>query len=70
MEEFKPTKYTLQCVATGHKFEDTGWVLDDNECKSPSLVRAIYDKKQIEVRDNSYCIYKFADWLPISRIAQ
>ena len=66
MEEFKPTQYTLQCVATGREFEDTGWVLDDKECKSPSLVRAIYAKKQIEVRDNSYGIYKFADWLPIS----
>lgn len=70
MEEFKPTKYTLQCVATGREFEDTGWVLDDKECKSPSLVRAIYDKKQIEVRDNSYGIYKFADWLPISRMLE
>jgi cysteate synthase len=70
MEEFKPTQYTLQCVATGRKFEDTGWVLDDEECKSPSLVRAIYAKKQIEVRDNSYGFYKFADWLPISRMLE
>ena len=70
MEEFKPTQYTLQCVDTGREFEDTGWVLDDKECKSPSLVRAIYAKKQIEVRDNSYGIYKFADWLPISRMLE
>ena len=70
MEEFKPTQYILQCVATGREFEDTGWVLDDKECKSPSLVRAIYAKKQIEVRDNSYGIYKFADWLPISRMLE
>ena len=70
MEEFKPTQYTLQCVATGREFEDTGWVLDDKECKSPSLVRAIYAKKQIEVRDNSCGFYKFADWLPISRMLE
>ena len=70
MEEFKPTQYTLQCVATGREFEDTGWVLDDKECKSPSLVRAIYAKKQIEVRNNSYGFYKFADWLPISRMLE
>lgn len=70
MEEFKPTQYTLKCVATGREFEDTGWVLDDKECKSPSLVRAIYAKKQIEVRDNSYGFYKFADWLPISRMLE
>lgn len=70
MEEFKPTQYTLKCVATGREFEDTGWVLDDRECKSPSLIRAVYAKKQIEVRDNSYGIYKFADWLPVSRMLE
>lgn len=70
MEEFKPTQYTLQCVATGREFEDTGWVLDDRECKSPSLIRAIYAQKQIEVRDNSYGIYKFADWLPVNRMLE
>ncbi|MBQ5609407.1 MAG: cysteate synthase [Rikenellaceae bacterium] len=70
MEEFKPTQYTLQCVATGREFEDTGWVLDDRECKSPSLIRAIYAQKQIEVRDNSFGIYKFADWLPVNRMLE
>ena len=33
-------------------------------------MRAIYAKKQIEVRDNSYGFYKFADWLPISRMLE
>ncbi len=68
MEEFKPTKYTLKCVATGHEFEDTGWLLEDRQSKSPSLIRTVYAKKQLEVRDDSYGLYKFCDWLPVRRI--
>ena len=33
-----------------------------------TLVRAIYEKKQIEVKDDSFGLYKFADWLPISHM--
>ncbi len=68
MENLKPTKYTLKCVATDREFEDKGWILDDAECKTPSLVRAVYDKKQIEVKSDEYGIYKFADWLPVRRM--
>jgi len=68
MEDFKPTAYTLECVATGREFEDAGWTLDDRECKSPSLVRTKYAKKRLDVRDDSYGIYKFADWLPVKRM--
>ena len=68
MENFKPTKYTLTCVATGREFEDTGWILDDAECKAPSLVRARYAKKQLEVKPESYGLYKFCDWLPVKRL--
>ncbi len=70
MKDFKATKYTLECVATGREFEDSGWVMDDGQCSSPSLVRAKYKKKQIEVGDDSMGLYKFADWLPIQRILE
>ncbi|MBE6175619.1 MAG: cysteate synthase [Rikenellaceae bacterium] len=70
MENFKPTKYTLSCVATGREFDDTGWILDDAECKSPSLVRANYENMQLEVKPDSYGFYKFCDWLPIRRMLQ
>ncbi|MFI3317849.1 MAG: cysteate synthase [Rikenellaceae bacterium] len=66
MKDFKPTEYTLECVATGREFEDGGWEMDDRACKSPSLIRAKYAKQQIEVGDDSLGLYKFADWLPIS----
>ena len=68
MENFKPTKYTMMCVATGREFDDAGWILDDAECKAPSLVRAKYEKKQIEVKPESYGFYKFCDWLPVKRM--
>ena len=67
MENFKPTKYKLSCIATGRDFEDTGWTLDDCECKCPSLVRAKYEKQQLELKPDSFGLYKFADWLPIQR---
>ena len=68
MKDFKPTKYVLETVATGRRFEDAGWSLADPECKEPSLVRAIYEKKQIEFGPESRGIYKFADWMPIKRM--
>ncbi len=55
-------------VKTGKCFEDKGWTLDAPDETEPTLIRAIYDNKQIEVRDNSLGIYKFADWLPVGRM--
>ena len=66
--DFKPTDYKLLTVATNRIFEDTGWVLNDPQCAVPSLVRAIYDKKQIEFKDESYGFYKYADWLPVNTV--
>lgn len=68
MENFKPTAYTLECVATSREFQDEGWTMDDKQCSCPSLVRAKYQKKQIEVKPESYGFYKFCDWLPIRRM--
>ena len=67
MKNFTPTKYRLQDVATGREFDDAGWTLDDPEGLEPSLVRAIYENKQLKVRDESYGLYRFASWLPIGR---
>lgn len=68
MENFTPTVYTLKCVATDHEFEDAGWTLEYKQCSEPSLVRTVYAKKQLEVKDDSYGLYKFCDWLPIGRM--
>lgn len=68
MEKFVPTSYTLECVATGREFGDEGWTLEDRACKTPSLVRARYAKKQIEVCSDDFGLYKFCDWLPVRRM--
>jgi len=65
---FEPTKYVLQNVATGNIFEDTGWLLEDTTSPQPSLVRAIYEKKQLHPKGEDYGLYTFADWLPVSRL--
>ena len=59
------TKYTLQSLVSGKTFEDKGWMLDAPGEEKPGLIRAIYDKKQLEVKDDSFGLYKFADWLPV-----
>lgn len=68
MADFTPTEYKLSCVATGREFEDEGWSLDDPQCKTPSLIRAVYAKKQLEVKDDGCGMYKFRDWLPMKRM--
>ncbi len=64
---FKPTKYSLVCCATGHRFEDAGWTLGDPQCDCPSLIQADYEEKQFVPREDLDGIYRYADWLPISR---
>lgn len=65
--EIKPTSYRLENSLTHRVFDDTGWLMADPEDSRPSLVRAIYDKKQIDFKDPSFGIYRFSDWLPVSR---
>ncbi len=68
MKVFTPTRYKLRNVSNGRTFEDEGWTLDDPKEDKPSLIRAVYEKKQIDVRPYDWGVYRFADWLPVSRI--
>ncbi len=70
MKDFKATEYSLECVATNRQFEDNGWTMDDTQCEKPSLIRAKYAKKQLELGDDEMGLYKFADWLPVSHMLQ
>lgn len=63
-------KYQLMNVADGRIFEDKGWILDDPEGKTPSLVRALFEQKQLHVGDDRLGLYKFADWMPIHRVLE
>lgn len=67
IKDFTPTKYILKSFKTGKEFKDQGWLLDAPGEMNPTLIRAIYEKKQIDVKDDSWGLYKFADWLPIGR---
>ena len=64
------TDYKLMNVADGRMFDDQGWTLDDPESKTPSLVRAVFEQKQLHVDDDSLGLYKFADWMPIKRVLE
>ncbi len=65
---FTKTEYRLQSVKTGSVFDDEGWMLDAPGEKEPSLIRALYENKQLDVKDDSWGFYKFSDWLPIQRM--
>ena len=67
---FIPTKYQLQTVASGRVFSDEGWTLDDKQCDKPSMVRPVYEQKQLNVKDGDCGLYRYADWLPIKRMLQ
>ena len=68
MAQFTPTEYKLLCVATDEVFEDGGWTLDCPTYQSPSLVRAIYANKQLNLDNTQQGLYKFRDWLPMKRM--
>lgn len=68
MNNFKPTEYKLLNVADGRSFEDDGWVLSDPQSQSPSLVRAIYNKKKLDIKPDNWGFYRFADWLPVNHL--
>jgi len=65
--QITPTRYRLQSVASGKVFDDTGWLLDAPGESEPGLIRAIYEKKQLELKGPDYGIYTFADWLPVKK---
>jgi len=67
-QKFNPTEYILESVNTSKQFPDKGWMLDAPGEEQPSLIRAVYANKQIDVKDSSYGIYRFSDWLPINKM--
>jgi cysteate synthase len=61
------TTYKLQSTVTGQIFDDTGWMLEAPGVTTPGLIRAIYEKKQLNVKNERYGLYKYSDWLPVQR---
>jgi len=70
MTVFHPTKYHLQSPCCGANYPDTNWELQCPQAHQPSLIRAIYDIRQINVHPEYSGLYRFADWLPVERMLE
>jgi len=68
IKNIPPTNYLLKSLSTGNTYEDSGWILEAPGEDKPTLIRAIYEKQQLKLKDDSYGIYKFADWLPVKKM--
>ncbi|HSW67723.1 MAG TPA: cysteate synthase [Bacteroidales bacterium] len=66
-KKFNATQYQLQSFASQAIFNDTGWLLDAPGEQTPSLIRAIYNEKQLLLRSPDLGLYKYAGWLPVQR---
>ncbi len=66
--EFTPTSYKLKSMTSGHIFDDSGWLLDCPTDKTPGLIRAIYESRQLRVKNQDLGLYKFSDWLPVKKV--
>jgi cysteate synthase len=66
-KDYAKTNYLLESVKSGKIFNDNCWTLDAPEEKDTTLIRAIYEKKQINTSNGYPGLYRFADWLPICR---
>lgn len=69
MSKFVATEYKIKALCCGAEIEDKDWVLNcpNRVNEKPALIRAIYNKKQLN-RSSNPGVYTFSDWLPISRI--
>lgn len=68
MKNWQATTYRLKSIQSGKEFRDTGWLLDAPGEDKPGLIRAIYDKKQLDPGPEEWGLYKYSDWLPVRRM--
>ena len=61
------TKYHLQSLCCGEQFEDQHWELFCPKNDGLSLIRAIYDDKQLVIDETLPGLYKFSSWLPVHK---
>ena len=58
----------LRCLDTGALLDDDGLILENPGATKPALIRTEYTNAQLEVKNDLPGIFRFSDWLPISRI--
>jgi cysteate synthase len=61
------TSYSVVCTSCGKSYTDDAMPLSC-DCGTPALLRADYEKKQLNPGPESLGLYKFADWMPVRRI--
>ncbi len=67
---FDGTRYFLQSIKSGQTFADSGWTLDAPGESEPTLIRAIYEHRQLTLQPQLPGLYQFAQWLPIQRLLE
>ena len=59
--------YCVKCIATGKTFADDGLILTNYESDIPSLLRAEYYARRLNIHKGNPGIFRFSDWLPVRR---
>lgn len=70
MAAFHPTKYSLKSLCCGSEYPDKDWELQCPESHQPSLIRAQYQNKSIELHPENPGLYVFSDWLPVNTLLE
>jgi cysteate synthase len=69
-EEAEMAEHTLKCLACGKEFEDDHFRLDCDRKHEPSLLRSVYNKKKLSLHRDKPGMFKFYDFLPVSRVVE
>ncbi|MDJ0737256.1 MAG: cysteate synthase [Nostocaceae cyanobacterium] len=60
-------KYILRCTLCGREYTPDPFRLYCDEEHEPSLLRAVYSHKKLEIKENLPGLFRFIDWLPVER---
>jgi len=63
-------KYHLECLQCGALYEDDSFRLKCDNDHKPSLLRTVYANKKLTVHESQIGMFKFMDFLPVSRVLQ
>ncbi|NEP11774.1 MAG: cysteate synthase [Symploca sp. SIO2C1] len=60
-------KHILRCTLCGREYAPDPFRLKCDEEHEPSLLRAVYSNKKLEVKQTLPGVFRFIDWLPVKR---
>jgi cysteate synthase len=63
----EPTSYKIRSLCCGLEYCDPGWTMNCPENHHPALIKAIYEQQDFILTKHPG-IYKFSNWLPVSKI--